>query len=84
MPSTIESEKQSPKRRIFMADFKVVISYESDLEPVVTIRETIRANSVKSATIRAARLANKKRPHKRKFRSWVIVVERLSPERDGE
>lgn len=65
----------------FMYDFRVNVSYESDFQPVVTIRTTYRSASAKSATVRAARWANQNRPKGRRFRSWVIVVENIS-ERD--
>ena len=53
------------------------VSYESDSQPVETVRGELEAEDPKSATVRAARAANTRRPKGRQFRSWVIVVERL-------
>jgi len=60
--------------------YRVSISFESDTSPIENVRETIIARSPKSATSRAATLANRKRPYRRPFRSWVIVVEDMGPE----
>lgn len=57
--------------------YRASVSYESETQPVNTIRVEFEAGSAKSATVRAAREANKRRPAKRAFRSWVIVLERL-------
>lgn len=65
------------KRRITY-EFKVVVSYESDTQPVETRRTTLRAGSAKSATVKAASWANRNRPRGRKFRSWVIAIENMS------
>ena len=57
--------------------YRYVFSYESDSQPVETVRGELEAEDPKSATVRAARAANTQRPKGRQFRSWVIVVERL-------
>ncbi len=57
--------------------YRASVSYESDTQPVETVRCEFEAGTAKSATVRAAREANRHRPAKRSFRSWVIVVERL-------
>ena len=57
--------------------YRYVFSYESDSQPVETVRGELEAEDPKSATVRAARAANTRRPKGRQFRSWVIVVERL-------
>lgn len=61
-----------------MAKFRINVSYESDLAAVVTLRGEYEATSPKSATVKGARWANQHRPHKRQFRSWVIVIENIS------
>jgi len=42
-----------------------------------TVGLEFEAGNAKSATVRAARDANKRRPTKRSFSSWVLVVERV-------
>jgi len=60
-----------------MMRFSWVASYESDTQPVETVRGKIEADSSRQALRRAVRRAIKSRPRQRRFRSWVIVIERL-------
>lgn len=71
---TAENGRKSLKKT---SDYRVSTSFESDLAPIHTVRGIIKARSPKSATSRAAQWANKNRPFRRRFRSWVIVVEDL-------
>jgi hypothetical protein len=54
-----------------------VVSYESDSQPVETIRGEFEAKDRSSAIRQGAREAVRRWPKGRSFRSWVIVVERL-------
>jgi hypothetical protein len=53
------------------------ISYESDTQPVVTVRGDFDAKDRSSAIRQGAKRAVKQWPKGRSFRSWVICVERL-------
>lgn len=63
--------------------FKCVVSYESDLAPVETLRFELIARDVKQAALRGGREASRRWPKGRKFRSVVVVVERVG-EAEGQ
>jgi hypothetical protein len=65
-----------------MYHYRYAISYESDTSPVETVRGEFEARSRTSAIRQGAREAVRHWPKGRKFRSWVIVVERLEAEAD--
>ena len=52
-------------------------SYESDTSPIETLRGELNARDARQAALRGGREAFKRWPEGRKFRSVVIVVERL-------
>ncbi|HMF11590.1 MAG TPA: hypothetical protein VKE94_04770 [Gemmataceae bacterium] len=57
--------------------FRYVVSYESDTQPVETLRGELDARDARQAALRGGRLASARWPKGRHFRSVVIVVERL-------
>jgi hypothetical protein len=65
-----------------MYHYRYAISYESDSSPVETVRGEFEARTHANAIHQSARTALKEWPKARKFRSWVIVVERLDAEAD--
>jgi hypothetical protein len=60
--------------------FRYTISYESDIQPVETIRGEFEARGSSQALHQGARVAVANRPKGRRFRSFVIVVEQLDLE----
>ena len=70
--SPTHREKRSPSA------FACVVSYESDTEPVETLRFDLSARDTRQAALRGGREASRRWPKGRKFRSVVVVVERVS------
>jgi hypothetical protein len=60
--------------------FRYVVSYESDTQPVETVRGEFEANGGAQGLRQGAREACTHWPKHRSFRSVVIVVERLDME----
>jgi hypothetical protein len=65
-----------------MYHYRYAISYESDSQPVETVRGEFEARDRSQAIRQGAREAVRHWPKGRQFRSWVIVVERLEAEAD--
>jgi hypothetical protein len=63
-----------------MYHYRYAISYESDTQPVETVRGEFEAPRMPVACHRAGNLARDSWPPKRGFRSVVIVIERLEAE----
>lgn len=63
--------------------YRHIISFESDTQPVETVRGEIDANGLPQAVSQGAREARKRWPKGRKFRSVVVIVERVAYA-DGE
>lgn len=63
--------------------YHYIISYESDTQPVVTIRGDYEAGNRATAIRKGARAAVANWPKGRTFRSWVICVERADSEGDS-
>lgn len=55
--------------------YSVAISYESDTEPVETVRTAIEVVGMRQAVRQASREACSAWPKSRRFRSVVVVVE---------
>jgi hypothetical protein len=60
--------------------FRYAISYESDTQPVETVRGEFEANGGAQGVRQGARVACTQWPKRRSFRSVVVVVERLGGE----
>jgi hypothetical protein len=60
--------------------YRWAVSYESDTNPVETVRDEFEASGASTAIHQSAREAVAHWPKGRSFRSWVIVVERLGAE----
>ena len=58
------------------------VSYESDTQPVETVRGEFEAGGLPQAISQGAREARKAWPRNRRFRSVVVVVERVDLESD--
>src|SRR5262245_11949141 len=63
-----------------MMRFRYAISYESDIQPVETVRGEFEANGGAQGVRQRARVACTHWPARRSFRSVVIVGERLGVE----
>lgn len=57
--------------------FRYVVSYESDIQPVETVRGEFEVDGGAQAVRQGAREGCRQWPTHRKFRSVVVVVERL-------
>jgi hypothetical protein len=57
--------------------YRYSVSFESDSQPVETVRGEFEAKDRRGAIRQGAREAVAHWPKGRSFRSWVIVVERL-------
>jgi len=60
--------------------FRYAISYESDTQPVETVRGELDARDGRQAAFRSGRMASRAWPKGRRFRSFVVVVEQLEAE----
>jgi hypothetical protein len=60
--------------------FRYVVSYESDTQPVETVRGEFEVARSSTALHEGARAAVANHPKGRRFRSFVIVVEQLDIE----
>ena len=58
--------------------YRYVFSYESDSQPVETVRGNFEANGGAQAVRCGAKAACRHWPRGRSFRSVVVVVERMS------
>jgi hypothetical protein len=56
--------------------YHYVVSYESDTQPVHTVRGEIEARDTRQAALRSGREASRRWPKARSFRSVVVVVEK--------